>query len=264
MLSKRLKSIFDFIGNDVKRRRFIDVGSDHGHLTCYALKYGGFLTSVSTDIHREPANRTEEFLNLNGLEDRSSVLCTDGLDGINLCEFDVVVMAGLGGNNIIDILSRVLKTTPIDILKTVTLILQPQKSHESLREFAFDNGFNIVDEDACEDRDIYYSYMKLVYDGIKRELGCVDKFYGPVLLKKANDKKNAPNIIAKEIFNYPLLLKKEEYIDSDNLVDSYKVIYRSRGVHDNYIRCIKLVSTFYLCIIFMGSDNYARKSSFYT
>ena len=108
LLSVRLKSVFNAIPDDCIHERFIDVGSDHGHLTCYALKYGGFKTSVSTDIHKEPSLKTKAFLEENSLGDRSIVLCTDGLDGVSLKINDVVVMAGLGGNNIIDILSRAL------------------------------------------------------------------------------------------------------------------------------------------------------------
>lgn len=183
-LSIRLQTIFDSIPSDVNRDRFIDVGSDHGHLTCYALKFGGFKRSVSTDIHKDPAEKTRQYLEENKLSSVSEVYCTDGLDGVALEYNDVVVMAGLGGNNIIDILKRVIKETEEDILKSVIWVLQPQKTIEELRQFACDSGFSIFDEVACVDREIYYNIALLKFDGVIRKLDIVDKYYGPVLRQK--------------------------------------------------------------------------------
>ncbi len=187
LLSIRLKAVFDAIPDTCNRMRFIDVGSDHGHLTCYALKYGGFFDSVSTDIHKDPSEKTREFLEENDLASRSTVLCTDGLDGVQLKEDDVIVMAGLGGNNIMDILRRASESTSEDILKTVTFVLQPQKTIEDLREYVFDNGFDIKDEIVCLDREIYYCILVVKFDGTKRSMSLVEKYYGPVLLNKPVD-----------------------------------------------------------------------------
>ena len=169
-LSPRLKAVHDMAvaGRTPASRRIIDVGSDHGHLSLYALINDGFEQAVLTDIHEAPARRSEQTLRMYGFADKTEVYCTDGLDGVALQEGDIVVMAGLGGNNMIDIMTRVLEREDREFLKTITWCLQPQKSSDKLRAFLFENGFDIVDEDSSEDRGLYYLIIKTVWRADKR------------------------------------------------------------------------------------------------
>ena len=186
-LSPRLKAVHDMAVagiDDLPSRRIIDVGSDHGHLSLYALINDGFKEAVLTDIHDAPARRSEQTLRMYGFADRTSVYCTDGLDGVELKEGDIVVMAGLGGNNMIDIMTRVLKREDKELLKTITWCLQPQKSSDKLRAFLFENGFDITDENSSEDRGLYYLIIKAAYSGNPKEYSLMEKFYGPVILRR--------------------------------------------------------------------------------
>ena len=187
-LSPRLKAVHDMAvsgADDLATRRIIDVGSDHGLLSLYSLINDNFAQAVLTDIHKAPAQRSEDTLRMYGYADRTEVYCTDGLDGVELKRGDIVVMAGLGGNNMIDIMSRVIKRDDKDLLKTVIWVLQPQKSSDKLREFLFTNGFVITDENACEDRGMRYLLIKTVYTGMPSEFTLPEKFYGPVILRRA-------------------------------------------------------------------------------
>ncbi|MCQ2515896.1 MAG: class I SAM-dependent methyltransferase [Saccharofermentans sp.] len=187
-LSSRLLAVHDVAINgveDISSKRFIDVGSDHGHLALYALLEDGFKKAVLTDIHKDPAKRSEETMRLYGCSDKSEVYCTDGLDGIELMYGDVICMAGLGGNNIIDIVDRAKDTCNSSTLSTVTWVLQPQKSSDKLREFLFENGFTICDEVCVEDRGIYYVIMKVNYTGETVSYTLSQKYFGPIVMKKA-------------------------------------------------------------------------------
>ncbi len=188
-LSSRLMSVHNAALlniDDAGSKRFIDVGSDHGHLALYALIEDGFRRAVLTDIHKDPAKRSEDTMRLYGLSDKSEVHCTDGLDGIALETGDVICMAGLGGNNIIDIMNRAKDTCDNEILKSVTWVLQPQKSSDKLREFFFNTGFIIVDEVCVEDRGIYYVIIKAKYSGDKHDYSLAQKYFGPIVLQKAS------------------------------------------------------------------------------
>jgi len=196
-LSSRLMSVHNVAVSDVENKsekRFIDVGSDHGHLALYALLEDGFKRAVLTDIHKDPAKRSEETMRLYGCIDTSEVHCTDGLDGISLEMGDVICMAGLGGNNIIDIVGRAMGGCDKEILKSVTWVLQPQKSSDKLREFLFENGFDIKDEVCVEDRGIYYVIIKTCYVGEKKTCTLAQKFFGPVVIGKAQDGDAISNI----------------------------------------------------------------------
>lgn len=189
-LSSRLKAVHDMAVEgfgDLNLRRIVDVGSDHGHLSLYSLINDGFKTALLTDIHEAPAERSRQTLRMFGFADRTEVYCTDGLDGVELQEGDIVVMAGLGGNNMVDILTRVKDREDKELLKTITWVLQPQKSSDKLRAFLFENGFEITDERACEDRGLYYLLIRTVYTGIPRDYTLKQKYYGPVILRRIED-----------------------------------------------------------------------------
>jgi len=187
-LSVRLNDVCREAFSEGRAPRLIDVGSDHGHLACFALSSGLADTAVCTDIHEAPAKRTETCLKQNGFSDRSSTYCTDGLDGVPLQEGDVVVMAGLGGNNMADIMERALAITPKDVLKKVTWCLQPQKSIERLREFFAGEGFVILEEKVSVEKGIWYPILRAVYTGEPYVLSLYGKYYGPVLIRKFEEK----------------------------------------------------------------------------
>ena len=189
-LSDRLKAVHDMAVSGVfgfENRRIIDVGSDHGQLSLYSLINDGFGKALLTDIHEEPARRSGETMRMYGFEGKSEVFCTDGLDGIELMEGDIIIMAGLGGNNMIDIISRALLTVSPAVLKSITWVLQPQKSGDSLREYLFESGFTVVDENAVVDRGLYYLIIKSCFTGERHAYSLSDKHYGPVILRRAQE-----------------------------------------------------------------------------
>ena len=187
-LSIRLTDVVNEAFSCGRRPRLIDVGSDHGHLACYALSEGLAETAVCTDIHEAPAKRTETCLKQNGFSDRSMTYCTDGLDGVPLKEGDVVVMAGLGGNNMADIILRAKETTSDEILKSVMWCLQPQKSIDRLREFFAQEGFDILEEKISSERGNLYPIVRAVYTGKPYKMSLYEKYYGPVLIKRFEKK----------------------------------------------------------------------------
>lgn len=182
-LSVRLRTVVEMAGTDIVR--LIDVGSDHGKLAVSVLFENRAGYVVCTDIHKDPAQRTEQNIRDHLLSERAEVYCTDGLKGIELKAGDVIVMAGLGGNNIIDILREAVSVTPEQVLRQIRLVLQPQKSIDRLRRYLASEGFTIDNEAVCIDRDIFYQMMSVSYSGIPYDISLEEAFYGPVLLGRA-------------------------------------------------------------------------------
>ena len=84
-------------------RALADVGTDHALLPLWLLRRGRIPSAIATDIHKAPLERTRASLgDVSGLR---LILC-DGLDGVEAGEVATVVIAGLGGDNMADILSR--------------------------------------------------------------------------------------------------------------------------------------------------------------
>ena len=55
---------------------------------------------------------------------------------------DACVISGMGGETMIGIMRR-----GMDVIKNATLILQPNVDPDEVREFLYDNGFCVIDED---------------------------------------------------------------------------------------------------------------------
>lgn len=192
-LTLRLQTVYDTARvwrdqvNGDKGIRLIDVGSDHGYVSLEALITGDYSKVVATDIHKDPADKTRSTLVSHGYAEQSTVVCTDGLKGVDLIDGDTVIMAGLGGNNMMDIISAAMEVTPQEVLKSVVWCLQPQKTIEELRVYLCQNGFEIKDEVVVNERGIHYPMLVAVFDGIKREINLYQKYFGPVLPNKKNE-----------------------------------------------------------------------------
>lgn len=207
-LTPRLQAVYDLARRwrDSKNagKRLIDVGSDHGYVSLEGLVTGDYDYVVATDIHENPADKTRNLLGAYGYADRSLVLCTDGLKGLELTEGDVVIMAGLGGNNMMDIIGNAMEVTSPDIMKTIIFCLQPQKTIEELRVFLGNRGFAIIDENVINDRGIYYPMLITMFDGSVHELTLREKYYGPVMIGRVdNGEKHAAEYFDKlnEVYN---------------------------------------------------------------
>ena len=144
-LPPRLAAIADLVP---RGGALADVGTDHALLPLWLLRRGIIPSAVATDIHEGPLERTRHSLgNVPGLR---LVLC-DGLDGVAADEVDTVVIAGLGGDNMADILSRAPWCR-----EGRTVLLQPMSKAEILRHALHDMGYCIERERLVEDnRHVY-------------------------------------------------------------------------------------------------------------
>ena len=196
-LTVRLEMVFDQVKNarkDAVSGRVIDVGSDHGYLAVRCLEEGLAGSAVCTEIHKGPAQRSQDALVEAGFGDVSEVYITDGLKGVPLMAGDTVVIAGMGGLNIVDIITRALKDNGYHVFENVTFVLQPQKSNDIVRKYLSKAGFVFVDETVCYDRDIFYNCMRVVFKGISTTITDEEACYGPKLLSKS--KNGDPQVIA--------------------------------------------------------------------
>ena len=125
-----------------------DVGTDHALLPLWLLRRGIIPTAVATDIHEAPLERTR--LSLGNVTGLRLVLC-DGLDGVSADEADTIVIAGLGGDNMADILLRAPWCK-----EGRTILLQPMSKAEVLRRALHSMGYRIENECLVEDnRHVY-------------------------------------------------------------------------------------------------------------
>ena len=136
--------------------RLADIGTDHGYLPVWLLQEGRIPSAIAADVGAEPlehARRTAEEYETQGLDFR---LC-DGLSGIEPEETDTVVIAGMGGETIRDIL----RAAPWAADGRHTLLLQPMTKVELLRGWLRENGYICTEERLVQDKRKLYVILSV-------------------------------------------------------------------------------------------------------
>lgn len=121
-----------------------DIGTDHGYLPAFLILNKRIKSAIACDINEKPLEKAKETAEKFGVTDKISFRLCDGLNGIESFEFEDLVIAGMGGELIANIISR------SEYIKNekYNLILQPMSKAEILREYLSENGFEIISEKA--------------------------------------------------------------------------------------------------------------------
>ncbi len=176
-LDKRLLCCAGFVrGGSVAA----DIGSDHAYLPIYLVKQGICPCAIASDINEGPVNRAKLNVAVSGLSKKITVLMADGLDEAAALSPNDIIIAGMGGELIRDIINASEYVKNPD----VRLILQPMTMPEVLREYLAANGFNIVEESVCVAADKCYQVICAHYDGVKREFDSVTLLLGEKNIKR--------------------------------------------------------------------------------
>ena len=128
-----------------------DVGTDHAYLPIYLCKTGRIRCAVASDINEGPVERAKINIASHSLEKKISVCHTDGLSGIESYSPTDIIICGMGGELIADIISRAEWTKNRDI----RLILQPMTHADKLRAYLCEAGYRITDEALAREEKIY-------------------------------------------------------------------------------------------------------------
>lgn len=179
-LSKRLEMILENINSC---ENLVDVGTDHGYIPIEAIKRGLVKKAIASDINRDPLDKAKLNSIFEGVDENLEVRLGGGLETINVGEVNTIVIAGMGGNLIRDILEEgKLKTK-----KAENIILVPAQNPEVLREYLYTNGYEIIKEELCFEEEIYYELFKVkVNEKEKTELEEIYYEVSPFLLRSKN------------------------------------------------------------------------------
>ena len=141
-----------------KCRTVADIGTDHGYVAEMLLNDKTCQKVIATDLNEGPLNRATEYLTSKNLNVKCDFRLGSGLSVLNENEADAIVIAGMGGELISDILEK-----SNNIAKEVSqLILQPMTTAEKLRRYLYENGFKIIDEKIAKEFHHYYFIIKAV------------------------------------------------------------------------------------------------------
>ncbi len=132
-----------------------DIGTDHGYIPIFSVLAGLCKSAIASDINKGPIRRAEENVKAFCLEDKISLRLGGGLETVKPGEADVVVIAGMGGILISDILEK-----SKDVVNEAKhLILQPMTAVKELREYLCQNSFCVQKEVLVAEEDKLYSII---------------------------------------------------------------------------------------------------------
>lgn len=204
-LSKRLASI---ASNIDKEDKVVDIGCDHGYLSIYLKAVNGNKVVIATDINENALNMAKKNINKNSMLIETRL--GNGLDVIKHNEVDTIIISGMGGNTILNIL----KKNKLKYIKKI--VIQSNTDIPLIRKYINKLGYTIKNEQLIIDKNIYYiiiTFTKGKHKYTKKEL-----YFGPILLKENNDLFNEKKAI--ELNKLEEILKK---IPSKKIITKYKL-----------------------------------------
>lgn len=178
-ISNRLKAICDLC---LPGQVVADIGCDHGYVSITLTNSGKFEKALAMDINEGPLRLAGQNIALYGDKARIETRLSSGFDKLEKSEADTVIIAGMGGMLVRDILDA-----GRDKLESVKqLVLGAQSDIDTVRRYITAAGFRIDDEEMLEEDGKYYQLIRAVNDGSDNvgKLNDIEALYGPVLINK--------------------------------------------------------------------------------
>ena len=139
-LSDRLQCIAD----NIKRgETMADIGTDHGFLPLYLYEEGISPKVIMADISEPSLSKAKAAAEERGLAKNVYCRAGDGLKVLESGEVDAVVIAGMGGLLMCEILGE----NPKKAHSFKKFILQPRSHSGQLRRWLLNNGYDITGEE---------------------------------------------------------------------------------------------------------------------
>ncbi len=168
----------NFIASKINaNERVLDVGTDHALLPILLVKNGVTENVVASDVNEDPLNIAKVNIENEGLTSIIKTQLMNGIEGINDNEYDVIVIAGMGGITI----SSIIKAKEFN----GRYIIHSTTNLEELRMAISDIGYMIKDEWVIYEGKIH----NVIIEAIPGEMELNEKelFMGPKLLSKNDD-----------------------------------------------------------------------------
>ncbi|KUO51450.1 MAG: hypothetical protein APF76_13890 [Desulfitibacter sp. BRH_c19] len=177
MLNVRLATIAKYI---TPNSLVVDVGTDHALLPIFLIQNNLACKIIGVEINQGPFLKARKNVSTLGLEKDIELRQGDGLEPVLNEQVDVVVIAGMGGKSIVEILKR-----GASLLKDVKkIILQPMNGCELVRNYLFyTKGLKISDEDLVKENNRLYEII-IAEPGQSQEFDDILIEIGPMLYSK--------------------------------------------------------------------------------
>ncbi|MHB8064986.1 MAG: tRNA (adenine(22)-N(1))-methyltransferase [Ruminiclostridium sp.] len=177
ILKGRLKLLADKVPNcDV----IADIGTDHAYLPIYLIQQGVCKRAIASDVRLGPVNAANNNINIYKMKDKIETRLGSGLDTIAENEAEVIIIAGMGGTLLIELL----EANEQKAHKAASLILQPMIDIDVVRKWLYDHKFDIYDEELIAEGAKIYCVLSAKYNGGDKGYQNFQLHVGEKLIKK--------------------------------------------------------------------------------
>ncbi len=174
-MTPRLLTVASFVE---KKSKVADIGTDHAYIPMWLIQHGVSKSALAMDINQGPIERANENIVKFGLEEKVKTRLSNGLENLEENEADTVVIAGMGGI----LINEILKEAKQKHFGVKHFILQPMTAIEETRKFLSENGFSILDERLAKEDEKLYCVLSVTRGEMKMEKE-IDYYVGKKLVE---------------------------------------------------------------------------------
>ncbi|USS87395.1 tRNA (adenine(22)-N(1))-methyltransferase TrmK [Fructilactobacillus hinvesii] len=175
-LSKRLRAVAELVPPS---RQLADIGSDHAYLPAYLLQRHVIQAAIAGEVRLGPLQNAQKEITKLGLATVMQARLGDGLAVLNPTDqVDVIVMAGMGG----ELISDILTAGQAKLANHPVLVLQPNVDENTVRRWLVAHQYQISAECIVEDSGHFYEMMRAEFSPTPVRLSETEINFGPQLL----------------------------------------------------------------------------------
>ncbi|WP_024833999.1 tRNA (adenine(22)-N(1))-methyltransferase [Ruminiclostridium josui] len=176
-LKGRLKLIADKVP---KCNVLADIGTDHAYIPIYLVRNGVCKKAIASDIKIGPVKIASNNISLYKLSEKIETRLGNGLDTIEIDEADTIIIAGMGGT----LLTELLEANKQKAVNANALVLQPMNDLHVIRKWLYDNAFEIYDEEIVAEGPKMYCVICTKFNGKKKQYTDFELHVGQSLIEK--------------------------------------------------------------------------------
>lgn len=176
-LKGRLKLIADKVP---KCNVLADIGTDHAYIPIYLVQNGVCQKAIASDVKIGPVKMASNNISLYKLSEKIETRLGNGLDTIEINEADSIIIAGMGGT----LLTELLEANKPKTVNADTLVLQPMNDLHVVRKWLYDNAFEIYDEEMVAEGPKMYFVLSAKFSGNKKQYSDFELYVGQRLIEK--------------------------------------------------------------------------------
>ncbi len=163
--------------------RVADIGTDHALLPCYLVKEKISPYVIGGEVKKGPYEKAYSTVNKYNLLEQIELRLGNGLTVLKPGEVNAVLLAGMGGA----VVCNILEQSPQVLFSLDKIIVQPMRNAAHVRLWLVEHGWSFSEEELIYEDKQYYQLFSATRRGSKEKplsLSEVEATYGPFLLQK--------------------------------------------------------------------------------